>query len=151
MRPFRKEKVESVIREIVSDAIVRKLNDPRVSTLTTVTRVKVSGDLLMATIYLTVPGDEAAERKTMRAMQHATAFLQRMVAHELSIRLCPELHFELDEGLKKVQHTLDLINQNRRNRPELFPEDDLIKPGEAQDAEAEDGEDPSEVERRSEE
>ena len=128
MRPYRKEKVASVVQEIVSETIVRRLSDPRVSPLTTVTRVKVSGDLLVATVYLTVTGDEGAESRTVQAMRHAAGYIQRMVASELDMRQCPELRFEIDETLKKVKRTLDLLRENRRTRPDLFPSEDGATP-----------------------
>ncbi len=127
MKPYRKEKVASVIQEIVTEAIARKISDPRVSPLTTVTRVKVSGDLLAATVYLTVSGDEAAERRTVEAMQHAAGYVKRMLAQELGIRQCPDLRFEADESLKKIKHTLDLLRENRKTRPDLFPPEDWDK------------------------
>ena len=118
MRAYRKEKVASLIHEIVSEAILRRINDPRVSPLTTVTRVELSGDLLIATVYLSVCGEAAEERRTVTALRHAGGFIQRMVAHELELRQCPELRFETDEKLKKVKQTLQLLDQNRRDLPD---------------------------------
>jgi ribosome-binding factor A len=128
MRPYRKEKVARVVQEIVSEAIVRRISDPRVSPLTTITRVKVSGDLLVATVFLTVSGDEAAERRTVEAMRHATGYVRQMLAQELGMRQCPELRFEADESLKKIKQTLGLLAENRRTRPDLYPPDELEKP-----------------------
>ncbi len=118
MRPYRKEKVASAVRDIVSEAIANRLNDPRVAPLTTVSRVQMAGDLTVATVYLTVPGDEATERLTMSAMRHATGFLQRVVAHQLGIRQCPELRFEVDETVRQVRETMRLLDDNRRERAE---------------------------------
>ena len=121
MRPHRKERIASVVREIVSDAIARRLNDPRVAPLTTVSRVTVTGDLSVATVYLTVVGDAAAETRTLAALQHAAGFVQRMVAHEVRIRQCPELRFEIDEAAKRVRETMRLLEENRRREPQLYP------------------------------
>jgi len=127
MKSFRKERVATLVREIVTEAIARKISDPRVSPLTTVTRVKMTGDLLIATVYLTVAGDDTtAERTTVRAMQHAAPFFRGMLAKELGMRVCPEIRFEADEQLKKVKHTLGLIGENRRTRPDLYPEDEPL-------------------------
>jgi ribosome-binding factor A len=103
--------------EIVSEAILRRINDPRVSPLTTVTRVQLSGDLFIATVYLSVSGEAAVERRTMTAMRHAAGFIRGMVAHEIGLRQCPELRFEVDETLKKVKQTMQLLDENRRNKP----------------------------------
>jgi len=118
MKPYRKERITSLVQRIVSDAIEHKLNDPRVAPLTTVSRVKVTGDLTIATVYLTVQGDEAAERRTLSAIRHAGGYLQRMVAQELRVRQCPELRFEMDEAAKRARETMRLISENIRNRPD---------------------------------
>ncbi len=120
MRPYRKEKVASLVRQIVSEAIVHRLHDPRVAPLTTVTRVEMTDELLIARVYLSVPGDDAAESRTIAAMRHATGYIQRMVAGELSIRQCPELRFEIDKAAKGVRRTMELLEDIRRREPELF-------------------------------
>ena len=124
MRGYRKERVASLVHEIVSEAILRRINDPRVSPLTTVTRVQISGDLTIATVYLSILEDPAVERRTITALRHAGGFIQRMVAKGLDMRQCPELRFEVDEHLKKVKHTLQLLSENRRNLPDLAAVED---------------------------
>ncbi len=107
----RTEKVGSAIREVLSEGIRQKLSDPRISPLISITRVQVSGDLMHATVYVTVMGDETEERKTLQALQHARGFLQSMLAGELTTRHCPQLRFELDKGLKKEMETLAIIDR----------------------------------------
>ncbi|MGB2984466.1 MAG: 30S ribosome-binding factor RbfA [Phycisphaerae bacterium] len=120
MRPYRKEKVASVVRHVVGEAIMHRLNDPRVEPLTTVMRVEVTGDLLLVKVYLSIQGGETAERRTLRAMRHAAGFLQRMLARQLPIRHCPELRFEIDRGVKEARRTMELLEENRRLEPECF-------------------------------
>lgn len=135
MKPYRKEKVSSLVREIVSEAIAFKLSDPRVAALTTVTRVKMTPDLLFADVYLSVPGGEAAERLTLRAIEHAQGFLQRHLGDGLSMRQVPNLRFHIDDELKKTRHTLELLAENRRKNPGLFePESDTEADDGAMDA-----------------
>jgi ribosome-binding factor A len=123
MGAFRKEKVARVIRQVVGDAIAHRLNDPRVSPLTTVTRVSVSSDLLNAKVYLTVHGSAVEERQTLRAVQHASGFVQRLVARELTMRHCPDVRFEIDEAAKGTLRTMELLAQNRLREPQLYADD----------------------------
>lgn len=118
---YRKERLAEAIKVIVSDAIARKINDPRLAPLTTVSRVTVSGDLMIATVYFTVVGGEAVERRSLAALQHARGFVQHLVADQIEMRQCPELHFELDEVAKKVRETMLLLDENRLREPHLYP------------------------------
>ena len=120
MRPHRKERVASVIREIVSDAIAHKINDPRLAPLATVSRVVVSGDMSVATIFLTFIGDPAVERRSMSALRHATGFVRRLVAEQLEVRQCPEIRFEIDESAKKLREMMRILDENRRLEPHLY-------------------------------
>ena len=120
MRPYRKERIASVVQQIVGEALLHRLSDPRVAPLTTVTRVEMTGDLLIANAYLSVPGDDATERRTLIAVRHAAGYIQRMVAQALPLRQCPELRFEIDRGAKGARRTLELLAENRQKDPERF-------------------------------
>ncbi len=124
MRPFRNEKVASRIRDIIGEALVHQMRDPRIAMLTSVSRVEVSSDLQVARIFLTVPGGPGNERKTMAAVQHAAGFFQRLVASQMSLRTCPELRFEIDVGARMALDTLNLIEQNRREMDAAEPDDE---------------------------
>lgn len=137
MKPFRKDRIASAVMRIVGEAIARHLNDPRVDPLTTVTRVEVSGDLLAARVFLSVPGHESAEGRSLAGIRSASGFLQRALARGLNIRQCPELTFEIDEQVKKVRYTMELLAENRRRDPLLAdePPEETDKAPEEVDAE----------------
>lgn len=119
MRTFRKERVASIIREVIGEALGHRLHDPRVAPLTTVTRVEMTRDLQVARVYLSVQGDGALERRTLRAVRHASGYFRKMVAASISLRQCPELRFEIDEGAKQARETLLLLGENLRRNPSL--------------------------------
>ncbi|MGI0149131.1 MAG: 30S ribosome-binding factor RbfA [Thermoplasmata archaeon] len=123
MRPFRRERVASLVHEIVGDVVAHGLNDPRVEPLTTVTRVEVAGDLMFATVYVSVPGGETAERRTLTAIRHAAGHMQRILGGQLTMRQCPALRFEVDESVKIARRTLELLAEEHRKHPEVFPQD----------------------------
>ncbi len=120
MRAHRKEKIGSVVRQVVGETIVHRMHDPRIAPFTTVTRVDVTGDFAIAKVFLSVQGDDAAERRTLAALRHARGFLQREVARGLSVRQCPELRFDIDRAAKGARRTIELLEENRRREPELY-------------------------------
>ncbi|MHC5110553.1 MAG: 30S ribosome-binding factor RbfA [Planctomycetota bacterium] len=132
MKPYRKEKLASLIRTVVGEALIHRLSDPRIETLTTVSRVEMTTDLQVARVFISVPGGESSERKTMAAIESAHGLLQRLVADNVSMRQCPKLRFEIDELGKRALATLHLIEQNRQAREaneEKVEEDDWPSDG----------------------
>ncbi len=111
MRAHRLERIASTVRWVVSDAIANRLNDPRVSHFTSVTRVEVAGDLSVAKVHVSVMGTPAEERRTLHALRHAAGHVQRLLARRLETRQCPQLAFEIDPSLKGTAETLRLLNE----------------------------------------
>ncbi|MCH7719593.1 MAG: 30S ribosome-binding factor RbfA [Planctomycetes bacterium] len=118
MRPFRKEKLASTIQMVIGDLIAHGLNDPRISTLTSVTRVELSPDLLIARVYVSVLGGGGGERATLSGLQHAVRHVRRVVAGRLRVRNCPEIIFLLDSAMKGEARTLRIIDESVRQDAE---------------------------------
>jgi len=111
MKSFRPERVAHVVRSVVSEAITCRLSDPRIETMSSVTRVEVSPDLEHAKVYISVMGGPSVQRRTLAGLQSARGFVQRMLAQELATRVCPQITFQLDESIKKGFETLQLIER----------------------------------------
>ena len=116
----RPERVGEQIRQAISLALAREVQDPRIG-FVTITRVKVSADLQQARIYYTVIGDERVRKDTARGLEAATPFLRRAVGNEIRLRRVPELAFEYDRGVEhqdRVEQLLNEIAEERRARGE---------------------------------
>jgi ribosome-binding factor A len=111
MKSHRPERVAHVVRAVVSEAIARKLSDPRIEPLASITRVEVTADLEFAKVWVSVMGDEAAQRRTLAGLRSAVGLVQRMVAQELPLRHCPHITFHLDQSIKRAAETVRLINE----------------------------------------
>ena len=109
--PRRRERLASVIEEVVSELLQREIRDPRVGAMTSITRVEVSADVRQAKIYVSVMGDEATRRETMRALEHATGFIRSKLGEELTIRHVPAITFQLDRSIEQGDQVRALINK----------------------------------------
>jgi ribosome-binding factor A len=109
----RPEQVAETLRQIVTDALMREVRDPRVG-FVTVTSVLVTNDLSHATIMVSVPGDDAARERALEGLRSAAGFLRSRAAKTLTTRSVPELHFELDRGLAHAARINELLNEIRR-------------------------------------
>jgi ribosome-binding factor A len=106
----RMRRVDEAVRAVLTDAIAKDLQDPRVG-FVTVTAVKTSPDLRHARVYVSVLGDEQARSDTLEGLRSAQGFLQSRVATELSLRNTPAITFEYDESIDRGMRITQLIDQ----------------------------------------
>jgi ribosome-binding factor A len=106
----RPEQVAEAIRTVIAAALVRgEVRDPRV-TLLTVSSVKVTRDLSVATINVVPHADnEPAREAAMVGLQSAAGYLRRIVAKELTTRIVPEIRFVRDRGHEHAQRINELL------------------------------------------
>lgn len=130
MRSHRPQRVGNVIRQIVGEAIAGRLSDPRIETLTSVTRVEVTADLEYAKVFVSVIGTQQAGQRTLAGLKSARGYVRQMVAKELPLRQCPKISFHLDESLKKAAETLRLIEKvvGETQDRDLLPDQDESAP-----------------------
>jgi ribosome-binding factor A len=121
--PRRRERLASVIEEVVSELLLREIKDPRVAGMTSITRVDVTADVRQAKIYVSVMGDEATRQGTVRALEHAAGFIRTKLGEELTIRHVPAITFQLDRSLEEGDRVLALINQVAATTPPAPPAD----------------------------
>ncbi len=106
---IRQQKVESQVRRLVSEAILRELSDPRVNGLLSVTRVSVSPDLREARVYISILSDRP-ESTVMSGLVSARGVIQKHVADGMKIRYAPRISFLLDESLKRQAEVLKALD-----------------------------------------
>jgi ribosome-binding factor A len=105
-------RVDEAVRAVLSDAIARDLQDPRVG-FVTVTGVKTSADLRHARVYVSVLGDEHARAATLEALAAAHGFLQGVIASELTLKHTPTLTFEYDDSVDRGLRISKLIDETK--------------------------------------
>jgi ribosome-binding factor A len=110
MPSHRSQRIAEAIREVVSTAVLFELADPRIQSVT-VLRADVSGDLRHATIYVSIMGTQAEQRRAIEGLHHAAGFLQSRVAARLQTRFTPVLSFKLDDSVKKSIELSRLIDE----------------------------------------
>lgn len=100
MSTRRMARVASVVREVVSTAILQELRDPRIRNVT-VLGADISPDLRYARVRISVMGDEKMAALTMHGLNSARGYLQSKVGDRIKSRYTPELSFLLDDSVKK--------------------------------------------------
>jgi ribosome-binding factor A len=102
-------RVADLLRRELSELLIHRVRDPRVR-LATVSHVEVSPDLRRAEVWVSVLGDEEQRNEAVAGLVHARGFLRSELAHRLkSLKVTPELVFELDRGAEHSQRISDLL------------------------------------------
>src|SRR3982751_646511 len=107
----RTERLGSTIQQELANMILRDLDDPRVRPLTSITRVKVSEDLSIADVFITVMGTPGQQTAALNALKHSAGMMRTRLTKDLSLRLAPYIKFHIDEQLKKEIEVLELIRK----------------------------------------
>ena len=110
----RTERIQELLREELSDLIMRELRDPRLDGLISLTRVEVSPDLTSARIFVSVMSETAEPQEALKALQSASGYLHKELVHRLDLRKVPFLEFRLDTSISEGAAVLAHIEQARR-------------------------------------
>ena len=98
MRQYkRSERVGDLIREVISEMILRDLGDPRLATVT-ITEVEVTADLKLARVFFSARGDQGREEAALKGLESAAGFIKKNLGRELRLRYMPELIFQVDRS-----------------------------------------------------
>lgn len=100
---IRTEKVSSEIRHALARPLTNLASEISAGFLT-VTHVRMSPDLRIARVYLSVFGGKLSPEQAVAKVSERAGQLRKQVNNQVRLRFSPELHFYLDD-------TLDAINR----------------------------------------
>ncbi len=113
----RAERIADQIKDQVSQLLAFEVKDPAIGLLT-VTHVKMTSDMGLASVYYTLVGDEVERRRTARALERATPFVRRRLAEDMNMRRTPEVRFHYDENVERTERVETLLRQIASERAE---------------------------------
>ncbi len=110
MGTARNARIADQIQRELSELVRLELRDPRVR-LVTLTGVELSRDQSPAKIFFTVLGSAEEAKACGEGLARAAGFLRAGLAHRLSTRSVPELHFDYDESVERGVRLSRLIDE----------------------------------------
>jgi len=123
MSSARSARIADQIQRSLAELIRLEVRDPRVG-LVTLTGVELSRDQSHAKVFFTVLGAEHDVEAAARGLANAAGFLRSALAHQLTTRKVPELHFEFDASVERGVRLARLIDEavapppkSRRRKP----------------------------------
>ena len=105
----RAARIADQIQRELAELIRLELRDPRVK-LVTLTGVELSNDKSHAKVFFTVLGADGQQEEVLEGLTRAAGFLRSALAHRLTTRTVPELHFAYDESIERGVRLSRLID-----------------------------------------
>ena len=121
-----------VLKEL-SNIIRSEIKDPRINPMTSVVAVEVAPDLKTCKVYISVLGDEEAQKNTLKGLKSAEGFIKTKLAKSVNLRNTPQLIFVMDQSIEygvRISHLIDEVNKNIIDDEIEDEIDDEVKQGE---------------------
>lgn len=107
----RTKRLNSLLKEVLTEVIRHDVKNPRVSELITVIDVDITTDLHHAKVYVSVIGTDQEKKQTIDALQSSAGFISSVASKKVVMRFFPALTFILDTTVDK-QMKIDSLLQD---------------------------------------
>ncbi len=108
---YRIERVNSMIRQEISELLQRQVKDPRLGGFVTVTSVTATPDLKHAKVFVSCLGDKEEKEKILNVLTAASGFFRNELAKRIKLRSIPDLSFRWDDSIERGAYLLELIDK----------------------------------------
>ncbi len=105
------ERINSLIRQEISDLLLREIKDPRLDSFVSVVRVDTALDLSYARVYVSCMGSEEVKTETLAALRSASGFFKGELMKRIRIRTIPDIDFRQDDSIEQGAEVLELIER----------------------------------------
>lgn len=105
---IRMEKVASLIKHEVGMLFTREYSDGTYGLLT-VTEVRMTPDLKIAKIYVSILGNEEVRQRTMGMLEDKKPSIRQTIGTHVRLKFTPAIQFYLDDTMDRVERINNLI------------------------------------------
>jgi ribosome-binding factor A len=107
---YRVERLNSFLRQEISDLIQRYVKDPRLGTFVSITAVEITKDMRYAKVFISRYGTDLEKADTIKALESASGYIRHELGERMKTRRIPELSFRLDNTMEKADKVLRIID-----------------------------------------
>ena len=108
-------RINGEVQKVLSEIIRKEIKDPRINPMTSVVTVEVAPDLKTCKAYISVLGDEAAQKDTLAGLKSAEGYIRTKLAHTVNLRNTPQIRFILDQSIEygvNMSKLIDGVNKD---------------------------------------
>lgn len=105
---WKRERVENIIKKEIPNIIFSDVKDDRLK-FVTITKVDLTNDMSLATVFYTVLGDNDQAAATVQYLTDAKGFIKGALSKKLDIRKIPDLRFKYDESYEQGNRIEEIL------------------------------------------
>lgn len=124
MTKQRTDRLNSLLREVISAVIRTEVRNPKIPQLLSVTRVEITKDLKFAKVYISFIGDAINTSEAIKALQSASGFIGSTASKQVVMRTFPTLKFVLDDSVSKQMRIEELLANINSEAQKRTPQED---------------------------
>jgi len=106
----RLERLNSLLRQEISEMLQRQVKDPRLGSFISVTSVEIATDLSFAKVFVSRFGTEEEKKDTIAARNAAAGCFRHELGERMKARRIPELSFRNDDTIEKADRVLRIMD-----------------------------------------
>ena len=104
-------RVNGEVQRVLAEIIRSGIKDPRIAPMTSVVSVEVAPDLKTCKAWISVLGDERAQKSTLEGLQSAEGYIRGQLARTINLRNTPQITFIMDQSIAYGVNMSKLIDE----------------------------------------
>jgi len=109
-------RVRELLKREIGEAIRRELPVEHAG-LISVNDVDLSGDLRLATVFISILGSPEQQRTGIAQLHKNRTRIQGLIAKAVILKYTPQLRFVVDDSIARGNRVLDIIAELERDSP----------------------------------
>ncbi len=119
-------RINGEVQRVLAEIIRGGIKDPRIAPMTSVVAVEVAPDLKTCKAWISVLGDEQAQKDTLAGLKSAEGYIRNQLAKTINLRNTPQVHFIMDQSIAYGVNMSKLIDEVVVKQAE---EDEIVEKG----------------------
>ena len=107
----RTDRLNSLLREVLTEVIRADVKNPDVNEFTSVTHVDITKDLRHAKVYISIIGEPESRTQTVHALNQASGFISVKASKKVCMHHFPELIFKEDDSVDKHMRIEEILEE----------------------------------------
>lgn len=116
---MKNSRINGEVQRVLAEVIRGEIKDPRISPMTSVVSVEVAPDLKTCRAYISVLGNEEAQKDTLAGLRSAEGFIRSQLAKKINLRNTPVITFIIDQSIAygvNMSHKIDQVMADQKSK-----------------------------------